>query len=50
LAAGGSALRAEPGWRYFSELPSGWRAAFGVPGDSSPPGEGAPVVELFIRR
>jgi len=47
----GAAVTAERGWAYFSRLPSGWCARFpGVPGQDPPPGEDAPVVEIFIRR
>jgi hypothetical protein len=31
-AVGGSQIRSEPGWRFFSTLPSGWNVAFdGIP-------------------
>jgi len=35
--AGGSAVVAEAGWAFFSELPSGWRAMFaGLPDHGAP--------------
>jgi hypothetical protein len=49
---GGSPVRSEAGWRYFSRLPSGWCAVVeGIPDSASnEPSKDAPVVELFIRR
>jgi hypothetical protein len=39
--AGGSAVVAEAGWAFFSDLPSGWRAMFsGLPDHGAPRPDG----------
>ena len=49
-AHGGGAVVAEPGWGYYSKLPSGWCARFaGTPGVSAMPVATSTVVELFRR-
>jgi hypothetical protein len=52
LSKGGGPVVAEPGWGYYSVLPSGWVALFpGVPGvaGASPTADSV-VIEVFLRR
>jgi hypothetical protein len=51
LGAGGNEVIAEPGWGFYSRLPSGWAARFsGVPGVSgAPPNTNSTAVEVFLR-
>ena len=48
---GGAEVIGEPGWRYYSELPSGWNAVFpGIPDRGQTQPQDNRVSELFLRK